>query len=73
MQNPVLSRKCILTPPEGISWASEMVLNPAIIIDPKTNRTHLLIRTTGPFPEKANRGKTASLPNFSRICVFGRR
>ena len=64
MQNPVLSRKCILTPPEGISWASEMVLNPAIIIDPKTNRTHLLIRTTGPFPERQTEGKPLPYPIF---------
>ena len=57
MKNVVLNRRCILTPPENISWASEMVLNPAIIIDPKTNRTHLLIRTTGPYPEKQFEGK----------------
>ena len=64
MENVVLKRKCILTPPKGISWASEMVLNPAIIIDPKTKRTHLLIRTTGPYPEKQCEGKPLPYPIF---------
>ena len=64
MKNVVLNRRCIFTPPENISWASEMVLNPAIIIDPKTNRTHLLIRTTGPYPEKQFEGKPLPYPIF---------
>jgi len=48
MKNIVLERKEILRPQESVDWASEMVLNPAIIKDPKTNRIHMLVRTTGP-------------------------
>ena len=48
MKNVVLERKEILRPQESVDWASEMVLNPAIIKDPKTTRLHMLVRTTGP-------------------------
>jgi hypothetical protein len=51
-KNVVLSRKCILRPVECCPFASEMVLNPGIIEDPKTGRIHMLVRTSGPCPEK---------------------
>lgn len=64
MQNVVIERKLLLTPPQGISWADTMVLNPAIIKDPKTNRIHMLVRTTGPYNEKRIEGRPSPYPIF---------
>lgn len=41
-----------LQPEPGCPWADTMVLNPAIIKDPKTNTIHMLFRATGPYPQK---------------------
>lgn len=51
MENIVINRKCILSPVKDCDWASEMVLNPAIIEDPKTKRIHMIFRATGPYPQ----------------------
>ena len=64
MENIVLNRKCILTPVKGCSWASEMVLNPGMVKDPDTGRIHMLVRTTGPFPEKKSPDKPMPFPIF---------
>ena len=45
-------KRLILEPPEGVSWASKMVLNPAMIQHPtRTNEVHMLFRATGPCEE----------------------
>lgn len=64
MENIVLERKEILRPQENIPWASEMVLNPAIIKDPDTGRIHMLVRTTGPWAHKQIPGKPLPFPIF---------
>lgn len=64
MENIVLNRKCILSPVKDCDWASEMVLNPAIIKDPETNRIHMLVRVSGPYPEKQLEGKPLPYPIF---------
>ena len=51
MNEIVLWRKKLLSPVENSDWASEMVLNPAIIEDPKTKRIHMIFRATGPYPQ----------------------
>lgn len=40
-------RKKVLSPVPGSNWACEMVLNPAIIKDPDSDRIHMLFRATG--------------------------
>lgn len=57
-------RKNILSPVKGSQWASEMVLNPAIIRDPKTNKIHMLFRASGPCSAKAIPGKPLPYPIF---------
>ena len=64
MENIVLSRKCILRPQPDCPFASEMVLNPAIIEDPKTGRIHMLVRTSGPCPEKQLKDKPLPFPIY---------
>lgn len=64
MENVVISRKCILKPLPGCDWASEMVLNPGIIEDPVTGRIHMLVRVSGPVPEKRLEGKPMPFPIF---------
>lgn len=44
----VHSRQLILKPEPGSGWASEMVLNPALIPDPDSDRLHMIFRATGP-------------------------
>ena len=51
MENIVINRKCILSPVKDCDWASEMVLNPSIIEDPKTKRIHMFFRAIGPCPQ----------------------
>lgn len=58
------SKREVLQPVKGSSWASEMVLNPAIIKDEKTGRIHMLFRATGPWPEKKAEGKPLPYPIF---------
>jgi predicted GH43/DUF377 family glycosyl hydrolase len=43
-------------------WASEMVLNPAVIEDPKSKRLHMLFRATGPFSNLQHAGQPAPYP-----------
>ena len=64
MDNIVLERKCILTPQPGCPFASEMVLNPGMIKDTKTGRIHMLVRTSGPCPEKQIEGKPLPFPIY---------
>ena len=64
MDNIVLNRKCILTPQPDCPFASEMVLNPGIVKDPKTGRIHMLVRTSGPCHEKQLDGKLPPFPIY---------
>ena len=64
MNNVVLNRKCILKPQKDCPWASEMVLNPSLIEDPDTGRIHMLVRVSGPTPEKRLPGKPMPFPIF---------
>ena len=64
MKNVVLSRQCILKPVDGCDWASEMVLNPAMISDPDSGRIHMLVRVSGPYSEKQIQGKPLPYPIF---------
>ncbi len=58
------SKRQVLSKVENSSWASEMVLNPAIIEDRDTGRIHMLFRATGPWPEKGLPGKPLPFPIF---------
>lgn len=64
MNEIVLWRKKLLSPVENSDWASEMVLNPAIIEDPKTKRIHMLFRATGPYPQARIEGEPMPYPIF---------
>ncbi len=64
MENIVIERREILKPQKNVPWASEMVLNPAIIKDPNTGRIHMLVRTTGPCEEMGLPGTPAPFPIF---------
>ena len=64
MKNIVINRKCILKPLPDCDWASEMVLNPGIIKDPDTGRIHMLVRVSGPAPDKRIEGKPMPFPIF---------
>lgn len=56
------SKKLLLEPIPGSSWASEMVLNPAVLYEEGTGRLHMLFRATGPWPEKQLAGKPLPYP-----------
>jgi len=60
----IKSRKLLLAPQPGSYWASEMVLNPAIIYDQKASRLHILFRATGPCSQKSLPGKPDPYPIF---------
>ncbi len=64
MNEIVLWRKQLLAPVENLDWASEMVLNPAIIEDPKTKRIHMIFRATGPYPQARIEGEPMPYPIF---------
>jgi len=52
------------------SWASKMVLNPAIIKDPEnSNILHMLFRSTGAFAERQLAGKPLPYPIFLGYAV----
>lgn len=57
-------RKQLLSPVAGSQWASEMVLNPAIIRDPETGKIHMLFRASGPCAAKAIPNKPLPYPIF---------
>jgi beta-1,2-mannobiose phosphorylase / 1,2-beta-oligomannan phosphorylase len=60
----VHSKQLVFEPQPGSPWADEMVLNPAIIQDAKTDRIHMLFRATGPWTEKQLPGKPLPYPIF---------
>lgn len=66
MKKPVIrySQEPVLEPKKGCLWADTMVLNPAIVKDPKSDTIHMLFRATGPWPEKNLKGKTDPYPIF---------
>jgi len=64
VENIVLKRKLILSPQKNCPWASEMVLNPAIIEDPKSGRIHMLARVSGPYEQKKLESKPLPYPIF---------
>ena len=64
MNEIVLWRKHLLSPVESSDWASEMVLNPAIIEDPETKRIHMIFRATGPYPQACIEGEPMPYPIF---------
>ncbi len=66
MKKPELyySKKPVIEPMPGCSWADTMVLNPAIIKDETTETIHMLFRATGPWPQKNLRGKSNPYPIF---------
>ncbi|WP_235548880.1 hypothetical protein [Paenibacillus sp. Soil522] len=52
-------------PVPDCEWASKMVLNPAIVKDPASDRLHMLFRATGPWSRKRKRSRgkeTVDLP-----------
>ncbi|MCR5754685.1 MAG: hypothetical protein K6G30_07735 [Acetatifactor sp.] len=55
-----------LEPKEGCPWADTMVLNPAIMRDPKpeSQALHMLFRATGPWFQKNLKGKSNPYPIF---------
>lgn len=57
-------RKKLLSPVQNVEWASEMVLNPALITDPKTGRIHMIFRSTGPWKQAKLPGKPLPFPIF---------
>ncbi len=64
MNDIVKWRKKLLSPVKGLEWASEMVLNPAIIENPATNRIHMIFRATGPWQKAQLSGKPLPYPIF---------
>jgi len=62
--NLVKWRKKLLSPLSNVEWASEMVLNPAIITDPESGRVHMLFRATGPWKRAQIPGKPLPFPIF---------
>ena len=64
INNIVLERKEILRPRADVEWASEMVLNPAVIKDPDTGVIHMLVRVSGPCDNKRMEGKPSPFPIF---------
>lgn len=58
------SKRAVLGPVAGSPWASEMVLNPAIIQDRRTGRIHMLFRATGPWAQKRLEGRPLPYPIF---------
>ncbi len=58
------SPQAVLKPQAGVPWADTMVLNPAIIQDPFSDRWHMLFRASGPWPQAQVPGKTLPYPIF---------
>ena len=67
---PFFKKKLLLKPRSDVSWASWMVLNPAIIRDPQNEKVlHMLFRTCGPCPEKQLPGKLDPYPIYLAYAV----
>ncbi len=64
MNTLIHSRQCILENQPGSPWAGEMVLNPALIRDPRDGRLHMLFRATGSWTEPADPSQPAPYPIF---------
>lgn len=66
VKKPVIrySEKPVIEPLVGCEWADTMVLNPAIIKDPKSDLIHMLFRATGPWSKKNLRGLSNPYPIF---------
>lgn len=62
--NFIHSKRMVLEAVKDSPWASEMVLNPAIIKDMKSGRIHMLFRATGPWPQKRMAVKPLPYPIF---------
>jgi beta-1,2-mannobiose phosphorylase / 1,2-beta-oligomannan phosphorylase len=62
--NFIHSKRMVLEPVKDNPWASEMVLNPAIIKGLKSGRIHMLFRATGPWPQKRMADKPLPYPIF---------
>lgn len=64
--SPVESLQCerafVMQANAECPWASEMVLNPAVIEDPTSKRLHMLFRATGPFSDLQHAGQPAPYP-----------
>ncbi|MDF2922298.1 MAG: hypothetical protein K0R57_1212 [Paenibacillaceae bacterium] len=58
-----------LVPQPDCDWASKMVLNPAIIKDPESERLHMLFRATGPWAQKRKEGAHDPYPIFLGYAV----
>ncbi|MGG1556290.1 hypothetical protein [Paenibacillus ferrarius] len=59
----------VLEPVPGCEWASQMVLNPAIIHDPASDELHMLFRASGPWSHKRKEGKHDPYPIFLGYAV----
>ncbi|MBO5307211.1 MAG: hypothetical protein J6C40_04340 [Lentisphaeria bacterium] len=58
-------KRLILEPMPGCEWASQMVLNPAMIADPDDPETlHMLFRASGPWSCRRMEGKPLPYPIF---------
>jgi predicted GH43/DUF377 family glycosyl hydrolase len=63
-------KRFLAAPEPASSWASKMVLNPAIIKDPENNNTlHMLFRATGACPAHQLPGKPLPYPIFLGYAV----
>lgn len=54
----------VLRPQPGVPWAETMVLNPAVIDDPRSARLHMLFRASGPWPQARLAGQPLPYPIF---------
>lgn len=64
------TKRMVMVPQPYCSWASKMVLNPAMVKDPADGNTlHMLFRATGPYPEVRLPGKPMPYPIFLGYAV----
>ncbi|MEA2012579.1 MAG: hypothetical protein U9O87_05770 [Verrucomicrobiota bacterium] len=63
-------KRYIMSAQQDCPWASKMILNPAMVIDPEnSNVIHMLFRSTGPCPESQLKGKPLPYPIFLGYAV----
>lgn len=60
-----------LEPQPGCVWADQMVLNPAFVQDPHSNRLHMLFRASGPWPQMQRKGQPLPYPIFLGYAFSG--